>query len=57
MLHLALSRALATTRIEDLHRAATRSQTIRLARGVGNAPHVAEASTQLGGLKPRESQA
>jgi hypothetical protein len=42
MLHPALRRALATAHIEDLHRAATPRQTIRL---------------QQGGLKPRESQA
>jgi hypothetical protein len=42
MLHPALSRALATAHIEDLHRAATPRQTIR---------------PQQGGRKPRESQA
>jgi hypothetical protein len=42
MLHPALRRALATAHIEDLHRAATPRQTIRL---------------QQGGLKPREGQA
>ena len=42
MLHPALSRALATAHIEDLHRAAAPRQTIRL---------------QQGGPKPRESQA
>jgi hypothetical protein len=42
MLHPALRRALATAHIEELHRAATPRQTIRL---------------QKGGLKPRENQA
>jgi hypothetical protein len=47
MLHPALSRALATAHIEDLHRAATPRQTIRLQQG-GLKPHE---------RKPRESQA
>jgi hypothetical protein len=50
MLHPALRRALATAHIEDLHRAATPRQTIRLQKG--GLIHL-----QQGGLKPRESQA
>jgi hypothetical protein len=50
MLHPALSRALATAHIEDLYRAATPRQTIRLQQG--RVIHL-----QQGGLKPRESQA
>jgi hypothetical protein len=42
MLHPALTRALATAHIEDLHRSATPRQTIRV---------------QQGGPTPRESQA
>ena len=44
MLHPALSRALATAHIEDLHRAATQRHTIRLARRVAHEPHLAGAS-------------
>jgi hypothetical protein len=56
MLHPALSRALATAHIEDLHRAAARRHTIGFARHVAHAPHVARsiaivrsASTRLRG--------
>ncbi len=41
MLHPALSRALATAHIEDLHRAAAPGHTIRSARRVVHTPHVA----------------
>ena len=59
MLHPALARALATARIEDLHRAAARRHTIRLARRVADEPHVAatpiamlrSASTRLRGRR------
>jgi hypothetical protein len=59
MLHPALSRALATAHIEDLHRAAARRHTIRLARRVAHAPPVAaspiaivrSASTRLRGRR------
>ena len=50
MLHPALSRALATAHIEDLHRAATPRQTIRLQQG--RMIHL-----EPRGLKPPESQA
>lgn len=40
MLHPALARALATAHIEELHRAAARRQTIRLARRVAHEPRV-----------------
>jgi hypothetical protein len=39
-----LSRALATARIEDLHRDAAQRHAIRLARRVTHEPHVAAAS-------------
>jgi hypothetical protein len=39
-----LSRALATARIEDLHREAAQMHTIRLARRVTHEPHAAAAS-------------
>jgi hypothetical protein len=39
-----LNRALATARIEDLHREAAQMRTIGLARGVTHEPHVAAAS-------------
>jgi hypothetical protein len=63
MLHPALARALATAHIEDLHRAAARRETIRLARRVAHEPHAAatpiaklrSASTRLRGR--RASQA
>jgi hypothetical protein len=59
MLHPALARALATAHIEDLHRAAARWHTIRLARRAAHAPHVAaspiavvrSASTRLPGRR------
>ena len=41
LLHPALARALVTAHIEDLHREAARRRTIRLARRVAHAPHVA----------------
>src|SRR6478672_967221 len=41
MLHPDLARALAAARIEDIHRAAARSHTIRVARRVAHEPHVA----------------
>jgi hypothetical protein len=41
MLHPALARALATAHIEDLHRAAARRHTIRLARRVAQERRVA----------------
>ena len=41
MLHPALTQALATAHIEDLHRAAARRHTIRLARRVVHEPRVA----------------
>ena len=44
MLHPALSRALATARIEDLHREAAQRHTIGLARSVTHEPHMAAAS-------------
>jgi hypothetical protein len=40
-MHPALTQALAAAHIEDLHRAAARRHTIRLARGVGREPRVA----------------
>jgi hypothetical protein len=43
MLHPALTRALATAHIEDLHRAAAQRHTIRLARSVTHEPHMAAA--------------
>jgi hypothetical protein len=59
MLHPALTRALATAHIEDLHRAAARTRTIRLARRVVHEPRVAatpiavlrSASTRLRGRR------
>jgi hypothetical protein len=44
MLHPALARALATARINDLHREAAQRHTIRLARSVTHEPHMAAAS-------------
>jgi predicted exporter len=44
MLHPALSRALATAHIEDLHRAAAQRHTIRLAHSVAHEPHVVATS-------------
>jgi hypothetical protein len=44
MLHPALSQALATAHIEDLHRAAAQRHTIRLARRVAHETHVAATS-------------
>jgi hypothetical protein len=44
MLHPALSRALATARVDDLHRDAAQRHTIRLARSVTHEPHMAAAS-------------
>jgi hypothetical protein len=59
MLHPALTRALVTAHIEDLHRAAARRHTIRLARSVVHEPRVAatpiavlrSASTRLRGRR------
>jgi hypothetical protein len=59
MLHPALSQALATAHIEDLHRAAERHRQIRLARRVVHEPRVAatpiavlrSASTRLRGRR------
>ena len=59
MLHPALSRAIATAHIDDLHRAAAPRHTIRLGRRVAHAPHVAappipiarSASTRLRGRR------
>ena len=60
MLHPALSRALATAHIEDLHRPATLRQTLRVEQG-GPKPRESQAGVTIrvrqGGLKPRESQA
>ena len=57
MPHPALAQALAAAHIEDLHRAAARRHTIRLARCAAHEPHVAatpiamlrSASTRLRG--------
>jgi hypothetical protein len=62
MLHPALTRALATPHIEDLHRAAERDRQIRLARRVVHEPRVAatlvavlrSASTRLRGRRARK---
>ena len=59
MLHPALTRALATAHIEDLHRTAARRHAIRLARRVAREPHAAatpiailrSASTRLRGRR------
>ena len=59
MLHPALTQALVTAHIEDLHRAAARRHTIRLARSVVHEPRVAatpiavlrSASTRLRGRR------
>lgn len=45
MLHPALARALASAHIDDLHRAAARWHTIRLAHRAAHEPRVAVAST------------
>jgi hypothetical protein len=63
MLHPALTRALATARIEDELRAAARRHTIRLARRVVHEPRVAatpiavlrSASTRLRGRRAGRS--
>jgi hypothetical protein len=65
MLHPALARALAVAHIEDLQRTAARRHTIRLARRVAHAPHVAagpiaivqSASTRLRGRRAPEAEA
>jgi hypothetical protein len=58
MLHPALRQALATAHIEDLHRAATPRQTIRLQqRGLIHLQQGGLIRLQQRGLKPRESQA
>ncbi len=59
MLHPTLAEALATAHIEELHRAAARRYTIRLARRVAHEPQVAgtpiamlrSASTRLRGRR------
>ena len=59
MVHPALTRALATAHVEDLHRAAERDRQIRLARHVVHKPRVAatpiavlrSASTRLRGRR------
>ncbi len=47
MLHPALARALATAHIEDLHRAAARWHTLRLARRVAHEPRAAATPTAI----------
>jgi hypothetical protein len=47
MLHPALTRALATAHIEDLHRAAARRHAIRLARRVAHEPPAAASLTAI----------
>ena len=47
MLHPAFTRALATAHIEDLHRAAARRHTIRLARHAAHEPRVAATPTAM----------
>jgi hypothetical protein len=47
MLHPALSRALATAHIEDLHRAAASRRAIRLSRQVAHAPPVAASPVPI----------
>ena len=47
MLHPALARALASAHIDDLHRAAARWHTIRLADRAAHAPRVAATSTAI----------
>jgi hypothetical protein len=51
MVHPALTRALATTHMEDLHRAAERDRQIRLARHVVPKPRVAAAPIAV--MRPR----
>ena len=46
-----LSRALATARIDDLHRDAAQRHTIRLARSVTHEPHMAAARRLVGGRR------
>jgi hypothetical protein len=65
MVHPALARALATARIEDLHRAAERDRQIRRARRVVHEPRVAatpiavlrSASTRLRGRPGAKAEA
>ena len=47
MSHSALAQALATAHTDDLHRAAARWRTIRLARRVAHEPRVAATSTAI----------
>jgi hypothetical protein len=47
MLHPDLARALASAHIDDLHRAATRRHTIRLAHRAAHEPRVAATSTAI----------
>jgi hypothetical protein len=49
MLHPALARALASAHIDDLHRAAARWHTIRLAHRAAHEPRVAARSTAIQG--------
>ena len=63
MLHPALTRALVTAHIEDLHRTAAQRHAIRLARRVAHEPHAAatpiailrSASTRLRGRRAPEA--
>ena len=51
MLHPDLARALAAAHIEDLHRAAARRHTIRLARRGAHEPHVGGHSNSETGIR------
>ena len=55
MLHPDLARALAAAHIEDLHRAAARRRTIRLARRIAHEPHV--AATPIAMMRSAATQA
>jgi hypothetical protein len=55
MLHPDFARALATARIEDLHRAAARRRAIRCARSVAHEPHV--AATPIAMMRSAATQA
>ena len=52
MLHPDVARALATARLEDLHRAAARRRAIRCARRVAHGPH--GGLPQADGMTPTE---
>ena len=59
-MHPDLRQALAVAHIEDLHREATRRQTIRLARRVTEEPHVGDpsiAGQRSASDPPRQSRA